>query len=92
MSKYDRRTFLKGVGTTGLVGGLAGCSNNLVGGSGGNSLERIGMSAYVRGGSWITAYIEAAEFWAEDQGIELEVRPNQQSAQKQVSDIRDFAT
>ncbi|WP_324760735.1 sugar ABC transporter substrate-binding protein [Haloarcula sp. GH36] len=60
-------------------------------GGGGNSLDKIGMSAYVRGGSWITAYIEAAEFYAEDQGIELDVRPNQQSAQKQVSDIREFA-
>jgi ribose transport system substrate-binding protein len=49
------------------------------------------MTAYVRGGSWITAYIEAAEFYAQDQGIELDVRPNQQSAQKQVSDIREFA-
>ena len=56
-----------------------------------NSLDKVGMTAYVRGGSWITAYIEAAEFYAQDQGIELDVRPNQQSAQKQVSDIREFA-
>jgi ribose transport system substrate-binding protein len=60
-------------------------------GSSGNSLERVGMTAYVRGGAWITAYIEAARFYAEDLGIELDVRPNQQSAQKQVRDIRDFA-
>jgi ribose transport system substrate-binding protein len=58
---------------------------------GSNSLDKVGMTAYVRGGSWITAYIEAAEFYAQDQGIELDVRPNQQSAQKQVSDIREFA-
>ena len=60
-------------------------------GGGGNSLDKVGMTAYVRGGAWITAYIEAARFYAQDQGIELDVRPNQQSAQKQVSDIRDFA-
>ena len=73
----------------GSDGGTAGDSGS---GSGENSLDRVGMSAYVRGGSWITAYIEAAEFYAEDQGIELDVRPNQQSAQKQVSDIREFAS
>jgi len=91
MPDFDRRSFLKGIGSTGVAVGIAGCSGGLVGGGGDDTLEKIGMSAYVRGGSWITAYIEAAEFWAEDQDIELDVRPNQQSAQKQVSDIRDFA-
>ena len=72
-------------------GGDGGSTGDGSGDGGGNSLDKIGMTAYVRGGSWITAYIEAARFYAEDQGIELDVRPNQQSAQKQVSDIREFA-
>jgi len=90
MPTQDRRTFLKTAGAASVLTGLAGCSGGL-GGGGGNTLERVGMTAYVRGGAWITAYIEAAEFYAEDLGIELDVRPNQQSAQKQVRDIRDFA-
>lgn len=49
------------------------------------------MTSYVRGGAWITAYVEAAKFYAKDLGIEIEIRPNQQSVQKQVEDIRDFA-
>lgn len=49
------------------------------------------MTSYVRGGAWITAYNEAAKLYAKDQNIQIEVRPNQQSAQKQVKDIRDFA-
>jgi len=89
MSNLDRRAFLKGVGATGLGVSLAGCSG-VIDGGGSDSLEKVGMTAYVRGGSWITAYNEAANFYAEDQGIELEVRPNQQRAQKQASDIRDF--
>ncbi|WP_284011426.1 sugar ABC transporter substrate-binding protein [Haloarcula pelagica] len=76
-----------GDGGSGGDGGSTGDG----GGGSGNSLDKVGMTAYVRGGSWITAYIEAARFYAEDQGIELDVRPNQQSAQKQVSDIREFA-
>jgi ribose transport system substrate-binding protein len=89
MGTHDRRSFLRGVGAAGLGLGLAGCSGGPGGGA--DTLEKVGMTAYVRGGSWITAYIDAARFWAEDQGVELDVRPNQQSAQKQVSDIRDFA-
>lgn len=88
MTNTDRRSFLKATGAAVGASALAGCFGG--GGGGSNTLEKVGMSAYVRGGSWITAYIEAAEFYAEDLGIELEVRPNQQSAQKQVQDIRDF--
>lgn len=89
MRHSDRRGFIKATGAAIATAGLAGCTGD-GGGGGGNSLDKVGMTAYVRGGSWITAYIEAARFYAEDQGIELDVRPNQQSAQKQVSDIRDF--
>jgi ribose transport system substrate-binding protein len=88
MRHCDRRGFVKATGAAITTAGLAGCTGG--GGGGSNSLDKVGMTAYVRGGSWITAYIEAARFYAEDQGIELDVRPNQQSAQKQVSDIRDF--
>ena len=88
MVNTNRRTFLKAAGAAVSATAVAGCSAG-PGGSD-NTLEKVGMSAYVRGGSWITAYIEAARFYAEDLGIELEVRPNQQSAQKQVQDIRDF--
>ncbi len=85
-----RRQFLKASGVAGLAGlaGLAGCAG---GTGGGDTVEQVGYTSYVRGGSWITAYVEAAEFYAEDQGIELDVRPNQQDAGKQVQDIRDFA-
>ncbi|WP_192918665.1 substrate-binding domain-containing protein [Salinigranum salinum] len=90
MSRINRRSFLKATGATGLAVGLAGCTGGLGGGGSDNTFEQVGLTAYVRGGAWITAYIEAAEFYAEDLGIELDVRPNQQSAQKQVQDIRDF--
>ena len=88
MSRMNRRDLLRTTGAAIATTSLAGCGG--LGGGGDNSLDKIGMSAYVRGGSWITAYIEAAEFYAEQLGVEIEVRPNQQSAQKQVEDIRDF--
>lgn len=58
--------------------------------NGGSSVEQIGFSGYVRGGSWITAYNEATEFYAEEMGVEMDIRPNEQSTSQQVQDIRDF--
>ncbi len=88
----NRRRLLKMGGAALTTLPIAGCSSFGGGsGGGGKKLKKVGMTAYVRGGAWITAYIEAAKFYAKDLGIELEVRPNQQSASKQVQDIRDFA-
>lgn len=90
MTASGRRQFVQAIGGSVVVGSLAGCLGDSNGGDD-EGFNRIGMSAYVRGGSWITAYIEAAEFYAEEIGVELDVRSNEQSAQQQVSDIRDMA-
>lgn len=90
MSDVSRRNFLAAAGASSIAG-LAGCVGGITGGGGGsNQLQKLGLTAYVRGGAWITAYIEATKLYAKDIGIDLEVRPNQQSAAKQVQDIRDF--
>ena len=89
MGLFDRRSFLRATGASGIAA-LAGCSSLSGGGSGNNELNKLGFTSYVRGGSWITAYVEAAKFYSKDQDIEIDVRPNQQSASKQVQDIRDF--
>jgi ABC-type sugar transport system substrate-binding protein len=91
MAIVNRRDFLASAGASGIAV-LAGCIGDLGGGGGGgdNQLQKIGMTSYVRGGAWITAYVDAATFYARDIGIKIEVRPNQQSASKQVQDIRDF--
>jgi len=59
-------------------------------GGGSNGPYNIGFSSYVRGGSWITAYNDAAKYYASDNDIKLDVRPNRQSSSKQIKDIRDF--
>jgi ABC-type sugar transport system substrate-binding protein len=76
-----------------MLAGLAGCSDFFSTSSGPRSgeLNKLGISMYVRGGSWITAFKQAAEFYCKDQGIEVDIVPNQQSAEKQASDIRQFA-
>jgi ribose transport system substrate-binding protein len=106
VKRSSRRELLKMSGAAITTVSIAGCAGGDSGdgsngdssgattgdsSGGSDSLDKVGMTAFVRGGSWITAYIEAAKFYAQDQGIELDVRPNQQSAQKQVSDIREFA-
>ncbi|WP_423747424.1 sugar ABC transporter substrate-binding protein (plasmid) [Haladaptatus sp. SPP-AMP-3] len=82
-----RRKYLKAVGA-GVAVGLAGCTGSR---SRQNNLKKLGFTSYVRGGSWITAYVEAARFYCQDNNINLDVRPNRQSASKQITDIRDFA-
>ena len=86
-SRIGRRQFIEGVagaaGASALVGGASASQSQ--------QLQRLGFTSYVRGGSWITAYVEATRFYCQDRGIQLEVRPNRQSAAKQVTDIRDFA-
>jgi ribose transport system substrate-binding protein len=51
----------------------------------------MGFSTYFRGGAWITAFLEATEFYAKDQNFGYNEFGNQESAQKQVSDIRQMA-
>jgi ABC-type sugar transport system substrate-binding protein len=92
MSGINRRDFLKATSVASIAG-VAGCTGNIGGGSNqNNKLERLGISMYVRGGSWITAFREAAKFYCEDQSIEVNIAANQQSAQQQAQDIRQFAS
>jgi ribose transport system substrate-binding protein len=51
----------------------------------------MGFSTYFRGGAWITAFLEATEFYAEDQNFDYNEFGNQESAEQQVSDIRQMA-
>lgn len=92
MPPVTRRRYLAGSGAVSLTA-LAGCSDFFSTSSGPKSseLNKLGISMYVRGGSWITAFKEAAQFYCKDQGIEVDIVPNQQSAEKQASDIRQFA-
>jgi ABC-type sugar transport system substrate-binding protein len=92
MTPVTRRQYL-GVSGGAMLAGLAGCSDFFSTSSGPRSgeLNKLGISMYVRGGSWITAFKQAAEFYCKDQGIEVDIVPNQQSAEKQASDIRQFA-
>ena len=92
MPSVTRRRYIAGTGVA-TLSGLAGCSGFFSTSSGPRSgeLNKLGISMYVRGGSWITAFKEAAEFYCKDQGIKVDIVPNQQSANKQASDIRQFA-
>ncbi len=92
MAPVTRRQYL-GVSGAATLTGLAGCSDFFSTSSGPRSgeLNKLGISMYVRGGSWITAFKEAAEFYCKDQDIKVDIIPNQQSANKQASDIRQFA-
>jgi len=87
MRGIDRRTFIRATGAVG-VGGVAGYAGTVRAET--QSLQRVGFSGFVRGGAWITAFNEAGQFYADDQGIDLSVSPNEQSAQKQNQDIRQF--
>ena len=60
-------------------------------GSSGSSAVEMGFSTYFRGGAWITAFLDATEFYAKDQNFDYNEFGNQESAEQQVSDIRQMA-
>lgn len=88
----SRRGYVTAVGAGGLTL-LAGCSGirGNQGDADDDSLTKLGFTSYVRGGSWITAYLDATRYYCNDTNIQLDVRPNRQSAAKQVQAIRSFA-
>jgi len=101
-SPISRRRILELTGATGIAG-LAGCSDSGGNGGGsdggdtatdesdGSSAVEMGFSTYFRGGTWITAFLEATEFYAQDQNFDYNEFGNQESAEQQVSDIRQMA-
>lgn len=55
----------------------------------GKSLEKLGISMFTAaGGGWLFAYQQAAEFYCQDEGIEVDVFGNEQSTEKQINDIK----
>ena len=102
----SRRRLMELTGVTGIAG-LAGCSggggnggsdgddggsgDTATEGSGDSSAIEMGFSTYFRGGAWITAFLDATEFYATDQNFDYNEFGNQESAEQQVSDIRQMA-
>ncbi len=78
-------------GSGGSDGGDGGSGDTATEGSGGSSAVEMGFSTYFRGGAWITAFLDATEFYATDQNFDYNEFGNQESAEQQVSDIRQMA-
>lgn len=54
------------------------------------SLEEVGVSSYVTGGSWITAFWEAGELYAQENDIEWNLTSNTEDVETLISSIRQF--
>lgn len=78
-------------GSDGSDGSDGGSGDTATEGSGGSSAVEMGFSTYFRGGAWITAFLDATEFYATDQNFDYNEFGNQESAEQQVSDIRQMA-
>lgn len=101
-SRKTRRSYLK-IATSISVVGLAGCLGGDGGGNGGDSGSNdgdgggddgsytIGFETMGLGGDpWMGAFTNAAEWYAEDNGINLEVSNGQFDSAKQIEDLRQM--
>lgn len=80
----SRRNYLRSVVAASAVG-VAGC----LGTEDDDSL-RVGVSQHLVGGDWVTAFYEAGELYAQEQGLDYNVVSHDQDSAEQVTDIRQF--
>lgn len=73
-------------GTTGN-GGTTGTAGTT--GTGGGQ-RTIGISQHTVGGAWVTAFFEAGELYAEQQGHDLVTQTHEQDAATQISQVRNM--
>jgi ribose transport system substrate-binding protein len=86
MGSIDRRSVLKGIGGASIAG-AAGCLDNPGGGGG---TRQLGISQHDVGGSWVTAFFEAGELYAEEQGYDLQTQTHDEDATQQISQVRQM--
>ena len=84
----DRRTYLKALTATGVAG--VGLSGRVGATRQDDDPLRIGFSTHFTSGAWVTALVEATEFYAQDRGFEFNLFTNNQELQQQVSDINQM--
>ncbi|ELZ05989.1 sugar ABC transporter substrate-binding protein [Natrialba asiatica] len=80
----SRRQYLVTASTIGALG-VSGCTSNQ-----GDGSLRIGVSQHLVGGDWVTAFYEAGELYAEQEGVEYDVVSHDQNSAEQVTDIHQF--
>lgn len=54
------------------------------------SLDEVGVSSYVTGGAWVTAFWEAGELYAQQNDIGWNLTSNTESVEKLISSFRQF--
>ncbi|WP_247004391.1 sugar ABC transporter substrate-binding protein [Halosolutus gelatinilyticus] len=80
----SRRQCLVTAGAVATLG-FAGCTSD-----GSDDSLRVGVPQHLVGGDWVTAFYEAGELYAEQEGIEYDVVSHDQDSAEQVTDIRQF--
>ncbi|MFP8953472.1 sugar ABC transporter substrate-binding protein [Natrialbaceae archaeon A-arb3/5] len=81
----SRRGYLASLGAASAIG-LAGCTSD----NGDDDSLQVGVSQHLVGGDWVTAFYEAGELYAEEQGINYNVVSHDEDSAEQVTDIRQF--
>lgn len=86
----SRRNYLKGVTGTALVGGLAGCLGGLGGGASSPGDIRLGFSTHFTSGAWVSALVDGADIYAEQQGFDYNLFTTGGESQQQIEDMRQM--
>ncbi len=84
-SYIGRRSYLRGVGGVTALGmaGLSGYTSQ-------DGSLTVGLSTHFTSGAWVTAVVEATQFYAQDQGFNYNLFTTGGESQKQITDIRQM--
>lgn len=84
-SHIGRRSYLRGVGGATALGmaGLSGYTSQ-------DGPLTVGLSTHFTSGAWVTAVVEATQFYAQDRGYNYNLFTTGGESQKQITDIRQM--
>lgn len=84
-ARIGRRAYLQAMGGAAAVGaaGVPGYLRQ-------DDSLRIGLSTHFTSGAWVTALVEAGQFYAEDRGYDFNLFTTGGESQKQISDVRQM--
>jgi ABC-type sugar transport system substrate-binding protein len=91
MPHVNRREYIAAVSAIGALG-MAGCLGEDNGDNGNGDGPRIGVSQHISGGAWVAAFFEAGQWYAEEQGIDVDIRLHNDDTAEQIQHIEQFVT
>lgn len=89
-SRTSRRRYLKGLSGATLAGGVAGCLGVLDSGPSSPEDIQLGFSTHFTSGAWVSALVDGADIYAQEQGFDYNLFTTGGESQQQIEDVRQM--